>query len=487
MLYGKHGNLTKAAAQSEMDEKTARKYVRTRRLPSESKQARSWRTRPDPFEREWPEIEKMLENSPGLEAKTIFEFFLRRDPGIYQEGQLRSLQRRIKRWRATDGPPKDVMFPQDHIPGRLCASDFTHMKSLGVTICGELFDHLLFHLVLTYSNWETVTVCFSESFESLSEGVQNAFWELGGVPASHRTDQLSAAVHQELGGKQEFTKKYMGLMDHYRIVPEKIRSGEAHENGDAEKSHDLIKSAVDQELMLRGSRDFSSRKEYEQFLRAVIDRRNKSRRDRFAQEQMRLNPLPARRLPSETSIRVRVTTPSTIRVAKNTYSVQSRLIGEIVEVRLGAERLSVYYAGRCVEADIPRLRGENGYRINYRHVIDSLVRKPGAFASYTWREEFFPTSRFRIAFDVLERSHGARATKEYLSILDLAAKESEILVDESLRHLLDAELPLDLEAVKTLVTEAMTAGKSIETRSPRDVHVDPVDLHRYDGLIGGRQ
>lgn len=121
-MYGKHGNLTKAAAQSEMDEKTARKYVRTRRLPSERRHDRSWRSRPDPFEREWLEIEKMLENSPGLEAKTIFEFLLRREPGIYQEGQLRSLQRRLKRWRLTDGPGKDVMFPQDHIPGRLCAS-----------------------------------------------------------------------------------------------------------------------------------------------------------------------------------------------------------------------------------------------------------------------------------------------------------------------------------------------------------------------------
>jgi len=478
MSYKKSGKLCRAAAQAEMDEKTARKYLILRKLPSEIKPERTWRTRQDQFADDWPEIEKLMSDSPGLQAKTIFAWFQRMDPGKYQDGQLRSLQRRIKHWRATAGPSKEVMFPQDHIPGRLGASDFTRMKILGITIAGQEFDHLLFHFVLTYSNWETITVCFSESFESLSEGLQNALWKLGGVPQAHRTDQLSSAVQQELAGKQEFTSKYMGLMNHYGILPEKIRAGEAHENGDVEKSHDLIKNAVDQELMLRGSRDFSSRADYESFLGGLISRRNAGRSDRFAQEQAELKPLPARRLESITKVRVRVSASSTIRVAHNVYSVSSRLIGEIVEVRLGAETLSVMYGGRCVESNICRLRGENGYRIDYRHVIESLVRKPGAFAAYRWREELYPTSRFRVAYDVLQHSHGPRACKEYLRILELAALESEIAVDEVLRYLLDAELPLDFATVKSLVLAQAIPAK------PRESRVDAVDLNGYDILIG---
>lgn len=171
-----------AAAKAGMDEKTARKYLNSGQLPSQSTKDHTWRTREDPFEEQWEGIKELLALNPGLEAKTIFEALQREKPGQYSDGQLRTLQRHIKRWRATEGPPKEVFFPQQHYAGDLSASDFTNMNSLAVTIQGQRFKHLVYHFVLTYSNWESGSICFSESYESLSEGLQQALWELGGVP-----------------------------------------------------------------------------------------------------------------------------------------------------------------------------------------------------------------------------------------------------------------------------------------------------------------
>src|SRR5207253_7679233 len=169
--------------------KTARKYRRLGRVPSELTPGSRWRTRADCFQEVWEEVQSLLEVNAGLEAKTIFEYLQRRYAGRFADGQLRTLQRRVKVWRATEGPVKEVFFAQRHHPGRLSASDFTHMSELGITIQGQSFPHLIYHLVLTYSNWEWATVCFPESFESLCEGFQNAIWELGKVPQRHRTDQ----------------------------------------------------------------------------------------------------------------------------------------------------------------------------------------------------------------------------------------------------------------------------------------------------------
>ena len=259
----KEASLRLAAAKSGMDRKTARKYRRSDRLPSqlaEQASERTWRTRVDPFDGVWSEVEALLEQGSGWEAKTLFEELQRRHPGRFVEGQLRSLQRRVKHWRATRGPDKEVYFAQHHVPGRLGASDFTHMTDLDVTINGEPFAHLVYHFVLTYSNWEHVTVCFSESFESFSEGFQNAAWSLGGVPAEHRSDRMSLAV--QASGSHFFTRRYEAVMAHYEVVPQAINAGKGHENGDAEQSHHRFKRAVGQALLLRGSRDFPSREAY---------------------------------------------------------------------------------------------------------------------------------------------------------------------------------------------------------------------------------
>jgi hypothetical protein len=413
--------LAASALRCDMDEKTARKYRRLQRRPSEVALPHAWRTRPDPFAEVWPQVEAQLALNPGLEAKTLFVELQRQYPGRFADGQLRTLQRQVRRWRATAGPAQEVFFAQVHEPGRLGASDFTHMGSMAVTIAGRPFEHLLYHFVLTYSNWETATVCFSESFESLSEGLQNAFQELNGVPLRHRSDRMSAAVNN-LAERDEFTRRYQGLLDHYGLVGEKTQGGHGNENGDVEQRHHRFKRALDQALMLRGSRDFADRAAYTQFLRALLDQLNAGRRERLAEELRVLRPLPARRLEACRRLMARVDAGSVIHIERNSYSVPSRLIGNKVEVRLYVEHLEVWYAQQLMQ-DMPRLRGRDKSHIQYRHIIDWLVRKPGAFANYRFRQEMFPSSCFRQAYDALLACNPATADREYLGILHLAARQ----------------------------------------------------------------
>jgi len=477
--------LSLTAAKAGMDEKTARRYRRLGKLPSELKAEHRWRTRKDPFAEVWEEVRAKLEDNPGLQAKTLFEDLKRRYPGRFAEGQLRTLQRRVKAWRATEGPGNEVCFPQRHVPGRLCQSDFTHMNSLGITIAGQPFDHLIYHFVLTYSNWETGMVCFSESFESLAEGLQNALWELGGVPVVHQLDRMSAAVlnlpavakrRAGLSQKEEFTRRYEALLAHYGMEGRKIQAGKAQENGDVEQRHHRFKVAVDQALMLSGSRDFVSREAYETFLGQLFGQLDASRRHRLSQELERLHELPVRRMEGCKRLRVRVGPASTIRVGGNVYSVHSRLIGEQVEARVYAERVEVWYAQKKVETML-RLRGRGQHRIHYRHIIDWLVRKPGAFERYLYRDDLFPSSRFRIAYDALKRRAPTRAHKEYLKILQLAARETEAGVDDVLRWLIDQDKAINAQTVEAMVRRAR------EIPPITDVAVDAVNLNSYDRLL----
>ena len=465
-----------AAIMAGMDEKTARKYRKLGKLPSELEQQHTWRTREDPFEDFWHEIKSMLEINPGLEAKTIFEDLQRRNPGRFADGQLRTLQRRIKIWRASGGPPKEVFFTQIHKPGLLGQSDFTHMNKLGITITGRPFDHLIYHFVLTYSNWESGTICFSESFESLSEGLQNALWELGGVPEKHRTDCLTTAVNKT-GHPEEFTRRYQDLLDYYGLNGCKTNPNSPHENGDVEQRHYRFKKAVDQALFLRGSRNFVDRGEYDQFLRKLFKQLNSGRRKRFLQEQSVLHRLPKHRIDSCKKSSMKVGPSSTIRVNHNVYSVDSRLIGERIKVRLYADRLEIWYGQKKADT-LPRLRGEGKHDINYRHIIDSLVRKPGAFENYRYQDDLFPTSRFRIAYDNLKKRYAqSSAAKKYLNILYLAARESETAVDDVLRVLIDKNMQISDERVKVL----MQSNEPVPTVT--EIHIPAVDLTCYDQLL----
>ena len=469
-----------AAAKAGMNEKTARKYLKTKRLPSEMKKEHNWKTRKDSFEDVGDEVAEMLEKNPGLEGKTIFEYLQRENPGKYADGQLRTLQRRVKVWRALEGASREVFFPQIHYPGVLCQSDFTDMKKLEITIDGQPFPHLIYHFVLTYSNWEAGTICFSENLESLSVGLQNALWELSGVPRIHQTDRLSSAVNN-LSEQKEFTQGYNALLKHYKLEGQKTQASHPNENGDVEQRHYRFVTAVDQELMLRGSRDFESREKYNTFLSDLFKRLNLGRRDRLQEEIKILRELPCSRLEAYKRIDRKVGRSSTIHVAHNTYSVHSRLIGEKIIARLHADHLEIWYAQRCVER-IPRLRGEGKHKINYRHVIDGLVRKPGAFRNYRYREDLFPSSYFRMAYDAFkERLSKRDADKEYLRTLELAAKENESRVEDAIRLLFKRDRDISFDEVKALII----SGEKLP--SATEIYIDDVNINRYDELLSEKE
>lgn len=468
----------KAALKAGMARKTARKYVTDRRLPSELTKAREYRTREDPFIEVWPAVAAKLELDESLEAKTIFEWLQSERPGDFADGQLRTLQRRMKIWRGTEGKPKEVFFDQVHHPGRLSASDFTCMNALKITIKGQPFRHLMYHFVLTYSNWEHVTLCYSESLEALSTGMQNALWALGKVPERHRTDQLTAAVNQ-LGGpkpRDSFQSRYLAVLDHYGLVGEKIQVGRANENGDSEQSHNRFKKRLNQAMLLRGSRDFESITSFLAFVQRHVARFNAGRQDRLEEELAAMRPLPTRRIDSVRRVAVRVSRGSLIHVDKNVYSVHSRLIGEKVTVAIGLDELEVWYGQKIVDR-LPRLRGSGKHKVDYHHIIDWLVRKPGAFEDYRYREDLFPTTRFRIAYDMLNK-HGA-GSRPYLKILELAARTNEAAVDDALRDLIAGGSKINPDLVKQFVDDQMTP------RPAASVEVVTPSLSVYDKLLNG--
>jgi len=425
-----------AAARAGMSVRTARTYERRGTLPSQVMQPRRYRTRPNPFADDWPWVERQLSRDPALQATTLFALLCERRPEFYRPAQVRTLQRQIAAWRAQHGPAREVFFAQVHQPGIVAQSDFTHMTDLGVTLGGIPFPHLLFHLVLVYSNVEAVHLVLSESFEALAEGIEVCLWQIGGVPRQHRTDHLSAAMRRLDGaGRSQATARYAALMAHYGMEPTTNSLGAAHENGDVEQAHFRFKQAVDQALRVRGSREFPDRPTYARFLQDLVRQRNLTRQVRFAEEQPHLRPLPRAPLDLCREVRVPVSRGSTIQVLRNTYSVPSRLIGVRVLVRVRAETLEVYQ-GTTHLLTIPRLLGERQHRIDYRHISASLVRKPGAFAQYRYRDDLFPTLTFRQAYDALGQAVPHRADRDYVRLLHLAAGTSEAAVEAVLAEVL---------------------------------------------------
>jgi hypothetical protein len=470
--------LDAAASAAAMSERTARKWQRGP-LPSGTKEPRQWRTRTDPFEEVWAsDIEPLLvaDTEGKLEAKTIFTELCRRRPEQFEPGQLRTLQRRVRDWRAQHGPGKEVYFPQQHLPGKMASIDFTHGKELGVTIAGVAFVHLFFELVLAYSGWRFVQLAFGETFEALLSGLQNALWALGGVPEVMRMDNLSAATHElkQTAGRG-LTARFAQVVEHYDFRASRIRPGESHENGVAEKAHDLLKSALEQALLLRGSRDFETAEAYMAFVRRVVDETfHRGREHLLAEERAVLKRLPASRLPEYTRVLVRVRKWSTIQVGRRAYSVPSRLIGHQVEARVHADVIEVRQGGKTVET-LPRLRGQDMHRIDYRHVIWSLVRKPGAFAAYRFREDLFPSLVFRRAYDALRARRGDRADVEYVRILHLAASTHEPTVERALGQALERGDGFDYATIKALAKPDVPPVPQL--------HIGTPDLAHYDRLL----
>ncbi len=432
-----------------------------------------WRqTHPDVFAEVWPKIEAMLRTDPGLQAQTLMQWIIDEHGGDFNWGQLRTLQRRLQRWRALNGPDREVMFRQQPVPGKQSQSDWTHCDILNVTIGGRPFPHMLFHFMLVYSRWETAHVSASESFENLVCGYIKAVAELGGVAEEHRTDNLTAAVNNH-GNTRTFNERWQAFLMHYDVKPSKNNPGESHENGSIEKSHDLLKNAIDQALMMRRSRDFSSVAEYESFIRRILDQRNKHRKARLAEEMPSLKDLPERDWNDPIEQRTTVTAFSTVTVGKAVYSVPARLIGVRLRALIYPETVRMFLGPTMV---LEMSRAEPGSkRINYRHLIGWLVRKPGAFAQYQYRDELFPSLAFRKAYDALRKERPERADKEYLAILNHAAMNSEHDVETALELLFEQGEQPFFAAVRELTKKSQPAVP--------EIRIDVPDLCSYDELL----
>lgn len=471
-------NQDTAAASAGMSCRTARRWE-TGSLPS-GKNPRTWRTRADPFVEVWDEVIVPLleaDEDRKLQAKTVLKALRGSHPGEYPRSLVRTLQRRMREWRALQGPPKTVVFPQEHPPGREAAFDFTHCAELGVRIAGEPFDHLLFTLKASFGKWVYAEVTFGETWEALCRGLQNAMWDAGGVFEVWRHDNLSAAT-QELKrtSGRGLTRRYQDLLNHYDAQSTRIKAGNASENGIAEKGNHLLKVALDQALLLRGTRDFATVDAYVVFLREVVAELNEEHAATIEKERGVLKALPACRVPDYTTFKVKVRSWSTIRIAGRSYSVPSRLIGHEVVVHQHPDHLVVFFNGTAT-LELPRLRGGQDVRIDYRHVIWSLVRKPGAFARYKYREELFPSMTFRLAYDALVAWRGERADVEYVRVLHLAASTMEGPVERALAELLAAGERFDYAAVK-----AVAAPERVVVP---DVKIKAVDLASFDRMLGG--
>ena len=461
--------------------KTAAKYERLGLLPSQLKQPRKYRTRPDAFVEEWPQIEQMLADAPELEAKALFDWLQEQRPGKYQDGQLRTFQRRVAHWRALN-QPQFATLEQVHEPGEIMELDGTWMTELNITIQGQPFKHLLIHCVLSYSNWEWGRVVQSESLGAVRLGLQSALIKLGFVPRIVQTDNSSAATRR-LGIREEgeenirrtYTRDYLHLLDHYGLEPKTIHVASPNENADVESAHGALKRTLKQELLLRGSQEFEDIEAYEAFLFEVMDKRNKQRQERLDEEIAVMKPLKATPLANNIKRKVRVSSGSLIRVLKKTYSVPTSLIGKEVTVFIHEWSLDIYYADQLVDT-LPRLIGQKSHRVNYRHLIDTLLRKPGGFRRYRYREDLFPRLIFRRAWEQLNQWHPPRrADIIYLRVLRLAARTFESDVAAALELMVNRGQRWDETDVEQLLEPEPVAVPQLSCGA--------VELGYYDHLL----
>jgi hypothetical protein len=298
---------------------------------------------------------------------------------------------------------------------------------------------------------------------------------LGAHPTYHQTDNSTAATHSLASGKREFNNDYIALMEQLGMVPRTIAVGQSVQNGDIEAANGALKRHIEQQLLLRGSRDFESLDDYVAWLSALLERRNRSRSKRLQDELAVMAPLTRAIVLEYTEIRVRVTGGGTVPVKKCSYSVPSRLRNEWVQVRVYDERVEIYYGGQ-LQVATERVRGEGGHRIDYRHIVHSLLRKPGGFRRYRYRDELFPTQTFRQAFDILDEALDQRqADIEYLRLLHLSATTMECDVERELQHQLDAGAMPSADAVRDRIAP-------VEPEIP-EVIVPDADLSSYDELL----
>lgn len=444
-----------AAAKTGLSERTGRRIEKDPRLPSQKKADRAGaRTLPDPLARVWEtEILPMLQGLGGVRPITILEEIERRHPETAWRPLRRTLERRIRDWKAQHGPEQEIIFRQVHRPGHRALSDFTDTAELGVTIAGQPFPHRFYHFTLAYSGWEHAEVVLGgESFVALAHGLQNALWSLGGVPEEHRTDSLSAAFRNlDADAQEDLTRRYEALCRHYRMIPSRNNRGVAHENGSIESRHAHLKDRIDQALLLQGSRDFDTPAVYRCFVAEVVGRYNARHRKMFDLERPHLRPLPEGRTTDFDEAIVVVTSSGGFVLRKVFYTVPSRLIGHRLRVRLHEDRLECFLGGTPV-LTLPRgqapdhQKGSRGHVVDYHHVIHSLRRKPQAFLGLVYRDALFPRDAYRRTWEALSAAVDPRlACRTIVGLLWLAHDRAcEAALATALEALLEAGTLPDL-------------------------------------------
>ena len=468
-----------------VSEKTIRSYRDRGLLPSQIERVpRTHRTRVDPLEAFWPEVEVLLKSDARLKPITVLGWLQQKynlpesDPSEHAvpDSLRRTLERRVHKWKIQHDVQQEVVLPQVHLPGDVIAFDFVDLNVLGVTLNGQQFDHKLFHATLTYSNWQHIHLCYSESFQALATGLQDALHLIGGVPRRVRSDSLTAAVNN-LSSEKEFSKQYQGLLNHYGLKGHRINVGKPQENGDVESANGHLKTAIDQALRLRGNRDFEDVNAYREFVKSVVAQRNKKRTAKLREEVDHFNPLPQQRMATYTSLEIHVKSDCIVNIKRNQYSVNSKYRDRKLDVRIHQDSIELWYQGERMEV-MPRLAGRGKELIDFRHVIDSLKRKPGAFANYRYQSHLYPTTRFRLAYDTLRQNTSeTSAVKQYLEILHAAKHEGLDTVDEILQSLLTSGGEMTAAAVLALIA----SGQQLP--SPMDMDIPPPDLTQFDDLL----
>jgi len=469
-----------AAAKAGISERSAQRIELCETLPSQ-REVRAWRTRSDPLAPVWDsEVVPLLEADAALNAVTLLEELQRRYPGSYGGAILRTLQRRVRQWRAVHGPEREVFFAQEHPPGRLGLSDFTVCDELEVVIADEAFPHRIYQFALAHSGWRHAVVFEGgESFIALSTGLQSALWRLGGVPEEHRTDSLSAAFNN-LAEQEELTRRYAALCKHYDMRASRCNPGQSQENGSIESRHDSLKTALDQALRLRGSRCFDERAAYDALVATIVGRFNARASVRLAVERAMLRPLPARRTAEYEEVPARVSKYAIFMVRGAQYSAPSRLVGQRMTVRLYTDHIECWLGGVCV-LERPRLTQCDGQRrprdIDYRHLIGALRRKPGAFARSVLRDSMFPRAVYRQTWERLSAQLSEReACKAIVGLLALAADGHEAQLAVELEQLIELDQLPDLLALTALLAPLPGVLPTVTVELP--------DLAGFDDLLG---
>ncbi len=477
---------TQSSAKASVSERSGRRIDSGRTSGSQSRE-RHWRTRTDPFDAVWEdEIVSRLEQQPRLDATTLFEDLQDRHPGEYSNAKKRTFQRRVKAWKALHGADKDVIFRQVQEPGRQGLSDFTELKDIAVTIAGQVLEHRLYHFRLAYSGWSHIKVVLGgESYSALAEGLQEALWRLGGAPLEHRTDSLSAAYKNLSADAQaDLTERYEQLCAHYGMTATRNNRGVSHENGAVESPHGHIKRRIAQALLLRDSGDFATLQDYRQWLDALLVRFNRRCAETLTIERAQLQALPRRRTSDYGEQVVSVTTSATIEVKRVLYSVPARLIGERLRLHVFDDRIEAF-VGATLAITLPRVYSvnhERARRIDYRHLISALARKPQAFRYSQLREDLLPNATYRTIWQHLDSHLEPRAAcKRIVGILALAARaECEQALGAYLLEQIAAGTLPTLTALESRFDDRDAATKQADLHSlPSTQH----PLSSYDQLL----